>query len=324
MESQVSFDPIMLDIVINNGSLDFLIKLYNSSREFQDFLDLSEQRTILLQRFGIPTNVVPFYTAIEVIRNAKKELYGDDVIVYEEPVYDYGNQDDCRVGTNIIISTKYITDNITRTFINHSTDAVLPNNWVWRYFAYIDITSPYYRAMIGEIPLTPDIFEVLAEPYNMEAGEETFSRLSKQYIKRSNQEFDENEEPYGSKKADFFLNDLSYNREMYVSSNIPASISNNTVTTGWTKSQLRKAILDSGVTLNMSLITGNVEDTDPLPGFLTKKKHHGIPIENTEILSPELIDSSTFSALRKIYYQQLYRVIFNTKNLPVNWLNIGN
>jgi len=105
-------------------------------------------------------------------------------------------------------------------------DDVRPNaSWTGRSGSWFNVTSPYFRAMTGDIPLRPELFEILAFDYN-------------------------NRDVKLPKDTNLWGEDLELEIVMGFSGRV-CDLTDDSDVFGWTKEQLRKAIVDSprGVTL---------------------------------------------------------------------------
>lgn len=135
------------------------------------------------------------------------------------------------------------------------------------YFGFVvNTNTPYYKAMKGDIPLTPNIFECIVDPIARDDGKRLFEKMRDWYNKRD-------------------LNGIDYTKHSGISP------------PGWTKSQLYEAIVESGVPLTWSIITGDPADKSQLPG----------------------VTSSISLSMKKVYYQQLYRTVYSTESKSVSW-----
>lgn len=277
-------DPIPIEVLINHFDYDSIVQIYLSCPELRDQIDQPVYLAVLTNRFGI-SHRESFLEPRVSINDLKKELYGTYTSL-DDGSSDWDERD--LVMKNVY---KSYSNKVQRTFVDHrpcnrydyseliynlrsnEREERLGPNYVWWYFGYIDTLSPYWRASIGEIPLTPDLFESLLGPGNKAQGEIAFQALRNNY------------------NSELSNSTIIYNSSNMGHYSLPSRI-------GWTKSQLKQAIVDSGVNLNWSLVTGNQEDNKKLPGFRK-------------------------SSIKLIFYQELYRRIFSTASRKPSWSKIN-
>lgn len=267
-----------------------LIKIYLAYPEYQRYIDNQENLINLSYRFGVNypiTSITEISSVIPMIKDLtyhiddSMELMDIDKLVHQTYIKITANPYDSSDSDIESSDEGYLIKRIG----DKRLDRPGPG-WVFWYFGFIDSTSPYFRAMIGEIPLTPELFEVLVTSKNIEAGHETLRRVG----------------IHMNDKDDYIINSNGNTMGTYDMHNKSLYYAHNISPCGWTKTQLKNAILeysrDNNFNLDISIITNNPDDiVYKLPGFT--ESHVNRP--------------------NKIYYEALYRKLHNTQNIPLNW-----
>ena len=234
--------------LVENSNLNILKDIYITYPEWRYIIDSNYSYDVLSYRFK---NYTRRNFLDNMIIQVKTKLYA-----YKKHLYNKGGS---KINDSFILY-KLIKKKKGRNDIINTTEQSIPINpkYVWIYFGLFDTTSPYYRAMVGEIPLSPDIFELLTHP-----------NLHRRHYKLMQ---------YGKRKVADYGPDI-------IEGNF-----------GWKKNDLANAIKNSGVNLTKYILTGKQKDKEyKLPGF------------------------ERLPYMRKIYYEDIYTKIFNTKAKSFDW-----
>lgn len=165
-----------------------------------------------------------------------------------------------REGTGLDKETSLIASSLYKIETNEIQYKSTSKGW-------IDTLNPYYRAFNGDIPLTPDVFEVLSIPSSYEV-------FSKEDLET--------------------LESLDYCNDF-----------------GWRIEDLRDGILKSDYEADLSMLTGDPNDNG--------KEIHGLREYSLISISSDLSVNYIEEKMSKIIYEDLYRTLYNTLNIPINW-----